>query len=313
MYIIHPTHGAGTRPSRTQPPTGTRKTTLNAGQCVRQPREGRGRNRQTPPPPKKNRGGGGGARERPTATKPTANTTRGGQTPHQEGTEDRTPKGAQGDHPAKTGNTKPGTATHREKGHPKRADTHHAGTKKKSQQPSLKGRGWGDRGHKARYRDSQRPTPESQSKTRPKKQNTAREPNQEGRGTAETLAQHARPHSTAQPGKVGNKPGACTNTQPRTAPPARRCSRTHGTPARAHTHLNTPRKSGGAQPQPKPQHARPHRTPKPETAGCRQSAHATTHVQYAGRDPSPTTNTRNPGQQKRDYTTNRTKTHPPKT
>ena len=61
VYITHPTHWAGTRPKGTQPPTATRKTTLNAGQCVRQPREGRGRNRQTPP--KKKRGGGGGGHE----------------------------------------------------------------------------------------------------------------------------------------------------------------------------------------------------------------------------------------------------------
>ena len=65
MYIAHPTHGAGTQPNRTQPPTAARKTTLNAGQCVRQPREGRGRNRQPPPPKQKknNRGGRGGGRE----------------------------------------------------------------------------------------------------------------------------------------------------------------------------------------------------------------------------------------------------------
>ena len=54
--------------------------------------------------------------KQPTATKPPANTSRGGQTPHQEGIKDRTPKEAQGDQPAKTGNTKPGTAAHREKG-----------------------------------------------------------------------------------------------------------------------------------------------------------------------------------------------------
>ena len=59
MCIAHPTHGAGKRPNRTQLKTAARKTTLNAGQCVRQPREGRGRNRQAPPPQKKKEGGGG--------------------------------------------------------------------------------------------------------------------------------------------------------------------------------------------------------------------------------------------------------------
>ena len=64
-----------------------------------------------------------GARKQATATKPPANTTKGGRNPHPEGTEDKTPKRAQGDHPAKAGNTKPGAAAHRGKGHPKRADT----------------------------------------------------------------------------------------------------------------------------------------------------------------------------------------------
>ena len=84
MYITYPTHGAGARPSRTQAPTATRLTTPNAHQCVHQPREGRGRNRQTPPPKKR----GGRARDRPTATKPPTHTTRGGQTLQPDGTED---------------------------------------------------------------------------------------------------------------------------------------------------------------------------------------------------------------------------------
>ena len=50
--------------------------------------QGRGRYRQTPPQ-KKNRGGG---RERPTTTKLPTNTATGGQIPHPEGTEDRTPQ-----------------------------------------------------------------------------------------------------------------------------------------------------------------------------------------------------------------------------
>ena len=90
MYIAQPTHGARTRPKRTQLTTAARKTTLNAGQCVRQPREGRVRNRQNPPAQKKKNpteGEGGGARKQPTATKPPANTTKGGQTPPQ-----KTPK-----------------------------------------------------------------------------------------------------------------------------------------------------------------------------------------------------------------------------
>ena len=98
--------------------------------------QGRQREEQAGPPPKKKQGGGGGgARKPPTATKPPANTTRGGQTPHPEGTEDRTPKEAQGDHPAKTGNTKPGTAVQREKGH-RNMQTHTQ--KKKASRPARK-------------------------------------------------------------------------------------------------------------------------------------------------------------------------------
>ena len=136
VYIAHPTHGAGTRPNGTQPPTAAQKTTLNAGQCVRQTREGRGRNKQAPPQ-KKKEGGGGGARKQPTATKLPANTTRGGQTPHPEGTEDGTPKEAQGDHPAKTGNTRPGAAAHREKGH-RNMQTHTTKKKKRASSPAQK-------------------------------------------------------------------------------------------------------------------------------------------------------------------------------
>ena len=122
MYIAPPTHGAGTRPSRTQLKTAARKTTLNAGQCVRQPRKGRGRNRQAPPPPKKKQKEGGGRKgminspqpsNRPPTPPEAANP------PPPEGVEDGTPEEAQGDHPPKTGNTKPGTAAHREKGHRK--------------------------------------------------------------------------------------------------------------------------------------------------------------------------------------------------
>ena len=54
------------------------------------------------------------------------------------------------------------------------------------------------------------------------------------------------------------------------------------------------------------------RTPKPETAEGKGNAHETTQVPKAGRHQSPTTNTTN-SRQKRDNTTNRAQTHPPKT
>ena len=295
MYITHPIHGAGTRPGRTQPPTATRKTTLNADQCVRQPREGRGRNRQTPPQKKT---GGGGRENGPQPLNRPATPQEAAKPPTQKALKTGPPKGAQGDHPAKTSNTKPGAAAHPEKRHPKRADKHHAGTEKKRASNPARKRGDGgtgttrpgtgtasDRHHKAKIRHALQ------------KKNTPQQPNQEGRGTAKTRAQHPRPHSTPQPGKAGNKRGARTNTHtprrpsqewrgaaptkhPCTAAPTRRCRRPRGTGSRAHTHRNTSPRSGGAQPKPRPQHARPHRTPEPGTAGCRRSVHATTHVPY---------------------------------
>ena len=206
MYIAHPTHGAGTRPNRTQPPTAARKTTLNAGQCVRQPSKGRGRNRQAPPPQKKTTEGvgGGGAK--------TAHSHQTARQHHQrrpnrppEGTEDRTPKEAQGDLPAKTGNTKPGTGAHREKGH--RNMQTHATKKKRASSPARK-KGDGGTG-------TTRPgtgTPSNQHHKKKSAKNTPRQPSQEGRGTADTRAQHARPQCTPEPETAGGKRGAHETT-----------------------------------------------------------------------------------------------------
>ena len=65
VYVTHLTHRAGARPGTPQPPTSNRKITQNADQSVRQHREGRGRNRQTPRPGKKTTGGGGGGENGP--------------------------------------------------------------------------------------------------------------------------------------------------------------------------------------------------------------------------------------------------------
>ena len=99
--------------------------------------QGRQREEQAPPPQRKEGGGRGGARKQPTATKPPANTTRVGQTPPPEGTENRTPEEARGDHPAKTGNTKPGTAAQREKGH-RNMQTHTTKKEKRASSPARK-------------------------------------------------------------------------------------------------------------------------------------------------------------------------------
>ena len=195
MYIAHPTHGAGTRPHRTQLKTAARKTTLNAGQCVRQPREGRGRNRQAPPPKKKEGGGRKGtktAHSRQTARQHHHRRPN----PPSEGTEDRTPTEAQGDHPPKTGNAKPVTAAHGEKGHQK---------KKEREPPAQPGR---------KGMEGQGPQSPGQKKKRKDQsaKNTPRQPSQEGLGTAETRAQHTRPHRTSEPETPGGKRDAHETT-----------------------------------------------------------------------------------------------------
>ena len=152
VYIGHPTHGTGRRPNRTQPPTAARKTTLNAGQCVRQPGKAEG-GTGSPPPRKKTEGGGGGgaktAHSHQTARqhhlrRPNPPPRRHRRQDPRRGTGG--PLGQNWQHQAR--NSGPAG-----KGTPKHADTHHE--KKKSQQPSPKERGWGERDHKARDSDTQ--------------------------------------------------------------------------------------------------------------------------------------------------------------
>ena len=197
MYRAHPTHGAGTWPHRTQLKTAARKTTLNTGQCVRQPREGRGRNRQAPPPKKKRRGEGEKARKQPTAAQPPANTTTGGQAPPPGKKKRGTPAEAQGNHPPETGNTKPVTADHGEKGD---------GKKKKKKRATSPARKKGDGGTgttKPRKKKIRKEKTKAQ-----KKKNTPRQPSQDGLGTGETRAQHTRPHRAPEPETAGGKRGA---------------------------------------------------------------------------------------------------------
>ena len=204
MYIAHPTHGAGTRPHRTQLKTTARKTTLNAGQCVRQPREGRGRSRQAPPTPPKKKEGGGGKGTKTAHSRQTARQHHHRRpNPPPEGTEDRNPTEAQGDHPPKTGNTKPVTAAHGEKGH-------RNGKKKNKRRTTSPARKKGDGGtgttkpEKKKRKKNERKNKSAQS--------TPRQPSQEGLGTAETRAQHTRPHRTPEPETAGGKRGAHETT-----------------------------------------------------------------------------------------------------
>ena len=136
MYIAHPNNGAGTRPNRTQPPTAARKTTLNVSQCVRQPGEGE-RGTGSPPPKKKQRGEGGGGAKTAHSHQTARQRHQRRPNPPPEGTEDGTPEEARGDHPARTGNTKSGTAAHREKGH-RNMQTHTRKKKKRASSPARK-------------------------------------------------------------------------------------------------------------------------------------------------------------------------------
>ena len=249
MYIAHPTHGAGTRPNKTQPPTAARKTTLNAGQCVRQPREGRGRNRQPPPQKKTTEGGGGGGAK-------TAHSHQTARQHHQrrpnyppEGTEDRTPKEAQGDHPAKTGNTKPGTAAHREKGH-RNMQTHTTKKKKRASSPARK-KGDGGTG-------TTRPgtgTPSNQHKKKKK-------------------AQKTHPDNPAKKGGAQPRPGPSTHDHTahrkrkrRGASGARTKPHTSHKQAETEAQPRTPQTAGtrGTTPQTVPKHTHPR--PQPGLAG----------------------------------------------
>ena len=205
MYIAHPTHGAGTRPHRTQLQTTARKTTLNAGQCMRQPRKGRGRNRQAPPPApqKKRRGEGEKARKQPPAAKPPANTTTGGQPPPRRHRRQDPHRGTGGP-PTKNRQHQASNSGPRGKGTLKRKK------KKENHQPSLKERGWRDRDHTARKKKRKR---KRKTKERTKAQKTHPDnPAKKGLGTAETRAQHTRPHRTPEPETAGGKRGAHETT-----------------------------------------------------------------------------------------------------
>ena len=285
MYITQPTHGAGTRPSRTQPPTAIRKTTLNAGQCVRQPREGRGRNRQTPPPKKKeeNIGGEGGGREngpqppnRPPTPQEAANP------PTQKAPKTGPPKGHWG-----TTQPKPATPSQEQRPTGKRdtqnAQTHTARKKKKSQQLSPKERGWGDRDHKARDRDSQRPTPQSQSKTRKKKKHTpTTQPRRAGHrrdlGPAPTPTQHTPAR------KGGEQAGrAHKHTPPHSTPHQEVQETTRDGHTSTHTPQHPPKEWRGA-----PETQTPVRTPTPHTGTGNDGVQAERARNHA-RPISPTT------------------------
>ena len=128
---------------------------------------------------------------------------------------------------------------------------------------------------------------------------TPQQPSQEWRGAAGTRArthtptartparsggvQAERPHQqthspTPQQGVAGRSRNPSQNTHTHSAHPSQEWQGASGAPTPAHTQPNTPARSGGAQPKPKPKHTHPYGAPVPGVAGCRQSAHRSTHT-----------------------------------
>ena len=154
----------------------------------------------------------------------------------------------------------------------------------------------------------------------PTSTHTSQHPIQEWRGAAETRAQthtptartparsggvqterpHQHTHSpTPQPGVAGRSRNPSPNTHTHGAHSSQEWRGASGAPTPAHTHPNTPARSGGAQPKPEPTHTHPRRAPQPGVAGCKRSAHTSTHTpgdpsqewQGCSRNTSPNTHT----------------------
>ena len=306
MYIAHPTHGARTRPNGAQPPTATRKTTLTAGQCVREPREGRGRNRQTPPQLKKKGGRGGGkitAHSHHTSRqhhkrRPNPPPRRHRRQDPQRGTEG--PPSQNWHHQAR--NSGPS-----EKGTPK---THrHTPRKKKKTEPAThpEREGTGGQGpqgpgqgqpatHKKKHKTHpDNPTKKGGAQPRPGTSTHAHtaHPGQERRGTSGARPQTRTPAQHPQPGGAGDHAGrAHEHTHTPTPPKERRDA------AETQTRAGTPAPhtgNGGVQeerarnhtrrickPKPKPNHK--HHKPQPVKEGRRHKSYPNTPAQGPRQD-----------------------------
>ena len=92
-------------------------------------------------------------------------------------------------------------------------------------------------------------------------------------------SRHTNTHTqTTQPGVAGRSRNPSPNTHTHTAHPSQECGGASRASTRAHTQLNTPARSGGAQLKPEPKHIHQHRAPQPGVAGCKRSAHTSTHT-----------------------------------
>ena len=95
--------------------------------------------------------------------------------------------------------------------------------------------------------------------------------------------QAERPHQhthtpTPQPRVAGRRRNPSPNTHTYGAHPSQEWRGASRAPTLAHTHRNTQARSGGAQPKPEPKQTQPRRAPRPGVAGCKRSAHTSTHT-----------------------------------
>ena len=127
---------------------------------------------------------------------------------------------------------------------------------------------------------------------------TPHTPARSGGVQAERGHQHTRT-PTPQAGVAGRSRNPSPNTHTHTAHPSQEWQGTSGARTPAHTHPNTPARSGGAQPFPEPKHTHARRTPQPGVTGYKGSTHTNTHtptpqpgVAGRSRNPSPNTHTR---------------------
>ena len=230
MYNIHPTHGAGARPSEAQAPTATRLTTFNADQCVHQPKEGRGRIRQTPPPQKR----GGGTRK--------AHSHKTAHPHHKRRPNPPARRHRRQDPPKKHWRTtQPKPATPNKEQRPiRREDTPNTPThtslgrrraKKKKRRRSLNQRGRGDGDHESQDRDSQRRTPQSHNTTR---HDTPPEKKTQRGGGRQIPLTATPPHPHATGGPLGADGKRTRRTQKATRP-STQARKKRGTRTNTHT------------------------------------------------------------------------------
>ena len=93
--------------------------------------------------------------------------------------------------------------------------------------------------------------------------------------------EHAHKHThgpTHKPGVAGRSRNPSRSTHTHAAHPSQEWWDASGARTQADTNPDTPARSGGAQPEPKPNHTYPHRTPQPGVAGYKRSAHTSAHT-----------------------------------